>query len=204
MDQLPLGTEVSLVPVRWHPAPPRKEAVQQPPHFSAHVYCDQAVAHLSNCWALDLTKFFTRDMIWYACGMASQTWQSVGFNSAVWWAGNSALSQWNLHSSPSPSNVRNSNKCICRVTIPFRINTYATAGKRITLIAPQHVIWNISINIIMRGVWLTKIRNISFKNRMWAKAQRDGRSAEYRWRPLFNAATFGWRPLLSTIEYTVQ
>jgi len=26
---------------------------------------------------------------------------------------------------------------------------------------------------------------------MWANAQRDGRSAEYRWRPLFNAAKFG-------------
>jgi len=31
---------------------------------------------------------------------------------------------------------------------------------------------------------------------MWANAQRDGRLAEYRWRPLFNAAKFGWRPLL--------
>jgi len=29
--------------------------------------------------------------------------------------------------------------------------------------------------------------------RMWAhaRAQRDGRSAKYRWRPLFNAAKFG-------------
>jgi len=26
---------------------------------------------------------------------------------------------------------------------------------------------------------------------MWAGAQRDGRPAEYRWRPLFNAAKFG-------------
>ena len=25
---------------------------------------------------------------------------------------------------------------------------------------------------------------------MWASAQRDGRSAEYRWRPLFNAAVW--------------
>ena len=31
---------------------------------------------------------------------------------------------------------------------------------------------------------------------MRANAQRDGRSAEYRWRALFNAAKFGWRPLL--------
>ena len=26
--------------------------------------------------------------------------------------------------------------------------------------------------------------------RMWANAQRDGRPAEHRWRPLFNAAKF--------------
>jgi len=26
---------------------------------------------------------------------------------------------------------------------------------------------------------------------MWANAQRDGRPAEYRWRPLLNAANFG-------------
>jgi len=29
------------------------------------------------------------------------------------------------------------------------------------------------------------------KSEMWANAQRDGRPAEYRWRPLFNAAKFG-------------
>jgi len=34
---------------------------------------------------------------------------------------------------------------------------------------------------------------ISKTTRMWANAQRDGRPAEYRWRPLFNAAKFGWR-----------
>jgi len=27
--------------------------------------------------------------------------------------------------------------------------------------------------------------------RMWANAQHDGRPAEHRWRPLFNAAKFG-------------
>jgi len=26
---------------------------------------------------------------------------------------------------------------------------------------------------------------------MWANAPRDGRPAEYRWRPLFNTAKFG-------------
>jgi len=28
------------------------------------------------------------------------------------------------------------------------------------------------------------------RTRMWANAQRDGRPAEYRWRPLFNAAVW--------------
>ena len=31
---------------------------------------------------------------------------------------------------------------------------------------------------------------------MWANVQRDGRPAKYRWRPLFNAAKFGWHTLL--------
>ena len=39
--------------------------------------------------------------------------------------------------------------------------------------------------------------------RMWANAQRDGRPAEYRWRPLFNAAKFGWRPLLECRAVTL-
>ena len=37
---------------------------------------------------------------------------------------------------------------------------------------------------------------ISTKLEMWANGQRDGCPADYRWRPLFNAAKFGWRPLL--------
>jgi len=36
----------------------------------------------------------------------------------------------------------------------------------------------------------------AYKTRMWANAQRYGRPAKYRWRPLFYAAEFGWRPLL--------
>ena len=30
------------------------------------------------------------------------------------------------------------------------------------------------------------------RTRMWANAKRDGCPAKYRWRPLFNAAKFGW------------
>ena len=51
--------------------------------------------------------------------------------------------------------------------------------------------------------FLSSIQQISVKchkTRMWANAQRDGRPAEYRWRPLFNAANFGWRPLLDAVQ----
>ena len=37
---------------------------------------------------------------------------------------------------------------------------------------------------------------IIITTRMWANAQRDGHPAKHRWHPLFNAAKFGWRPLL--------
>jgi len=43
---------------------------------------------------------------------------------------------------------------------------------------------------------LTNTRNV-------ANAQRDGRPSEYRWRPLFNAAKFGWRPLLQCRAVTL-
>jgi len=36
----------------------------------------------------------------------------------------------------------------------------------------------------------------SVKLEMWVSALCDGRLAEYRWRPLFNAAKFGCCPLL--------
>ena len=45
-----------------------------------------------------------------------------------------------------------------------------------------------------------KTNVIQHKTRMWANAQRDGRPAEHRWRPLFNAAKFGWRPLLDAVQ----
>jgi len=35
---------------------------------------------------------------------------------------------------------------------------------------------------------------------MWANAQRDGRPAEHKWRPLFNPAKFGWRTLLDSVQ----
>jgi len=38
---------------------------------------------------------------------------------------------------------------------------------------------------------------------MWANAQRDGRPAEHRWRPLFDAAKFGWCSLLYCCAVTL-
>jgi len=36
-----------------------------------------------------------------------------------------------------------------------------------------------------------KVRQSYHELEMWVNAQRDGRPAEYRWHPLFNAAKFG-------------
>jgi len=46
-------------------------------------------------------------------------------------------------------------------------------------------------------------RKKTVKNTMWADAQRDGCPAEYRWRPLLNAAKFGWRRLLECRALTL-
>jgi len=39
--------------------------------------------------------------------------------------------------------------------------------------------------------WPAMIAHNIAATRMWANAQRDGRPAEHRWRPLFNVAKFG-------------
>ena len=52
-------------------------------------------------------------------------------------------------------------------------------------IKAYNVLWKVSL------AW----HQNCIKTRMWANAQRDSYPAEYRWRPLFNAAKFGWRPL---------
>jgi len=41
------------------------------------------------------------------------------------------------------------------------------------------------------------------QTRMRANSQHDGRPSEYRWRPLFNATKFGWRPLLECRAVTL-
>jgi len=41
------------------------------------------------------------------------------------------------------------------------------------------------------------------KLEMWANAQRDGRPAQHRWHPMFNAAKFGRRPQLERCAVTL-
>ena len=43
-----------------------------------------------------------------------------------------------------------------------------------------------------KGFTVKRVRVVKIVNKleMWANAQRDGRPAEYRWRPLFNAAVW--------------
>ena len=62
-----------------------------------------------------------------------------------------------------------------------------------------------SASMAPRDCWtcVWREREIYLPTRMWANVQRDGRPAEYRWRPLFNAAKFGWRPLLQCRAVTL-
>ena len=53
------------------------------------------------------------------------------------------------------------------------------------------------LRVTLNSTYLVKVRK---KLEMWANAQRDGRPAEYRWHLLFNAAKFGWRPLLDAMQ----
>ena len=45
--------------------------------------------------------------------------------------------------------------------------------------------------------------HLSLQLEMWANAQPDGRPAEYRWRPVLNAAKFGLRLLVECRAVTL-
>jgi len=65
---------------------------------------------------------------------------------------------------------------------------------------------SVHLNQFMPALWMfmkAKTTKTWTRTRMWANAQRDGRPAEHRWRPLFNAAKFGWRPLLDCRAVTL-
>jgi len=61
-----------------------------------------------------------------------------------------------------------------------------------------------SVILIRQGIFFFYfVANKVEETRMWANAQRDGRPAEYRWRPLFSATKFGWRLLLECRAVTL-
>jgi len=66
------------------------------------------------------------------------------------------------------------------------------------LLQPSHNRRNL-VKLSCHNVAQKKWQNIwnkkNQKTRMWANTQPDGRPAKHRWRPLFNAAKFGWRHL---------
>ena len=61
---------------------------------------------------------------------------------------------------------------LLRLSRPSILHRSSTAGRTATLTDIQCV-------------------NNKYKPEIWDNAQRDGRPAEHRWRPLFNAAKFG-------------
>ena len=66
---MPLGTEVGLGPgdIELVGDPAHMErGTAAPPHFSAHVYCGQTVAHLNDCWALvniEVARFVLKKIV---------------------------------------------------------------------------------------------------------------------------------------------
>jgi len=53
------------------------------------------------------------------------------------------------------------------------------------------VLYNVHITLYVLLIKAQMSKDKKTKLEMWANAKRDGRPAEYRWRPLFNAAKFG-------------
>jgi len=51
------------------------------------------------------------------------------------------------------------------------------------------ILHNVTADVITKKTLNITVFKIILE--MWANAQPDGRPAEYRWRPLFNAAKFG-------------
>ena len=74
--------------------------------------------------------------------------------------------------------------------------SHAKAAKPIVMLFGM-LTWMCPRNHVFSEVQIPHVK------KMWANAQRDGRPAEYRWRPLFNATKFGWRPLLECRAVTL-
>jgi len=80
----------------------------------------------------------------------------------------------------------------CRLFPASRVQRISDLHSKFALrshhIMPSMVDTHSATAEIRRG---KKLERKKKETRMWVNAQRDGRPAEYRWRPLFNAAKFG-------------
>jgi len=88
----------------------------------------------------------------------------------------------------------------CAVSVTYRYCCRRTAGD-----GPHVPWWSAAESGGTPRHWSVLVRWTLQKQQleMWANAQRDGRPAEYRWRPLFNAATFGRCSLLDCHAVTM-
>jgi len=68
----------------------------------------------------------------------------------------------------------------------------------------RYVAGNSYVRRSVHLVYLYSLLKLQWYNKKeletWANAQRDGRPAEHRWRPLSNAAKFGSRRLLHAVQ----
>ena len=84
--------------------------------------------------------------------------------------------------------LRISTSVYTRIDTPRTFSEQCVArDRRYANISVQIVI---IITILFARTFKCHCNNINSQLEMWANAQRDGRPAEYRWRPLFNAAKF--------------
>jgi len=103
------------------------------------------------------------------------------------------------------------NTCVHRCSLSWVELSWVVVSRSGLVFGPpctliHHFYWKCLatfFNPIKSNEFVTETQSIRKTTRMWANAQRDGRCTEYRWRPLFNAAKFGWRPLLQCRAVTL-
>ena len=64
---------------------------------------------------------------------------------------------------------------------------------------PRNIKTTPSLSKCARNIRMTWTKK-TILTRMWANVQRDGRPAEYRWRPLFNAAKLADARYLTAVQ----
>ena len=118
-------------------------------------------------------------------------------------ANSASVPQWDVEKH-SPSNNRTTQQTKLKTILRTPYNIHKNFLHKITFTMHKH-----EKNSSLKRILNLKTIKLLFQwkphkkwrqTRMWANAQPDGRPAEHRWRPLFNAAKFGWRPLLDAVQ----